>query len=202
MLLGQAFGRPTVVETPQFTIKQPAGSGMCAVCVAAMATNTTVEDVYAFLNDGRQVGDPILDQELAMYLLKHGWLMGYVWQLSNEDAPGIQIGGEPRLDITREGALNDRAYVVVKSRNYSDCNHAVYWDGGNIRDPDPGMPDTTLISDYKVVQIWPLTWLGYTDITKRLTCNPAPLPYFVKKWRKKSSYRFTPAGEPSLEVGK
>lgn len=189
-----------MAESLQFTIKQPAGSGMCTVCVAAMATNTTVEEVYDFLNDGRQLGDPIMDQELAMYLLKHGWLMGHAWQLSDEDGPGAQIGTEPRLDITREGVLNDRAYVAVKSRNYPGYGHAVYWDGANVRDPDPSAPDTTSISDYKVLQIWPLTWLGYTDITKRLTCNPAPLPFFVKKWREKSSYRFTPAETSPQEV--
>ena len=31
------------------TIKQGMEDGMCAVCCLAMATGTTVEDVYAFL---------------------------------------------------------------------------------------------------------------------------------------------------------
>jgi hypothetical protein len=166
------------------TIKQPKGSGMCAVCVAAMATNTTTDQVYEFLNDGRTHGEPIHDPELAMYLLKHGWLMGRGFQLADEEADrGMKLSGPDKLTMFVPGILGQRAYLAVKSRNYEGVNHAVYWNGISVQDPDPGMPDETEITDYELVQVWPFTFLGHTNLTRRLTCEPSEVPFFVKRWR-------------------
>lgn len=167
------------------TIKQPKGSGMCAVCVVAMATNTTTDDVYAFLNDGREEGDPIHDPEMAMYLLKHGWLMGRGWRIDDEGSEDRKsVSHADNLLMQVEGLTGERAYLAVKSRNYPGVGHAVYWDGHVVRDPDPGVPDETPISDYALLQVFPLAWLG-TDYTMRLQCVPGEFPWFVKRFRDK-----------------
>ncbi len=166
------------------TIKQPKGSGMCAVCVAAMATNTTCDDVYAFLNDGREMGDPILDVEVAMYLLKHAWLMGRGWNIGDaEDEKSFHVRDATRIQLIVDGLVGERAYIAVKSRNYPGVAHAVFWDGYTIMDPDPGVPDKTNIEDYALLQVFPLTWLGWENVPGRLRCEKADLPFFVKRWR-------------------
>lgn len=168
------------------TIKQPKGSGACAVCVAAMATNTTIEDVYAFFNDGREMGDPIHSPELAIYLLKHGWLMGYGWQVNPEDneAQDQIIDRPENLHLLLEGIQGTRAYLAVRSRNYPGVGHAVYWDGYVVRDPDPNMPDETGLGEYAIVAAYPLVWLGHRDLTSRIVMEPRPEPpFFVKRYR-------------------
>lgn len=167
------------------TIKQPKGSGSCAVCVAAMATNTTTEDVYKFFNDGRVDGDPIHDPEIAMYLLKHGWLMGRGFQFtSDEDWLDRSVDSPDKLHLMVQGIQGERAYLSVKSRNYEGVGHAVYWDGNCVRDPDPSMPDEVEIGEYNLLQIWPLTWMGFTDLTGRIMCEPKnEPPHFVKRYR-------------------
>jgi len=168
------------------TIKQGEGTGMCAVCVAAMVTNTTVEQVYDFFNDGRQYGDPIHDPELAMYLLKHGWIMGCGWGFTTEEEwEDVSVGSPDKLHMLIEGFVGTPAYLAVKSRNYEGVTHAVYWDGHCVRDPDPNMPDESPISDYKLVEIYPLHFCGFLDLVGRLELRPAELPHFVKRWREK-----------------
>lgn len=159
---------------------------MCAVCVAAMATSTTVEDVYAFFNDGRQMGDPIHDPELAIYLLKHGWLMGQAWQVNPEDNElSDKIIDQPDLiHLVLEGIQSTRAYLAVRSRNYAGVGHAVYWDGASVRDPDPSVSDETPLGDYTILSVYPLTWLGHCDLTNRITMPPGRLPFFVSRYRK------------------
>ena len=179
------------------TIKQPKGSGMCAVCVVAMATNTTPEQVYEFLNDGREHGDPIHDPEMAMYLLRHGWVMGRGWNFAEDDGPDRRVSRAEDIHLVLEGIAGERAYLAVKSRNYPGYGHAVYWDGHNVLDPDPGMPDKSDISEYALLQIFPFLWVG-TTFTNRLTCEPGPLPYFVKQWRDRVAARI--ASENPLSV--
>lgn len=168
------------------TIKQPEGSGMCAVCVAAMATNTTVDDVYDFMNDGRIMGDPIHDPELAMYLLKHGWALGKGWNVNDEDDPANdkKTLGLDDIHYVLEGLAGVRAYISVRSRNYEGVCHAVYWDGAHVRDPDPKMPEECELSDYILINVWPLTWMGFTDLTNRITLEKREeVPFFVKRYR-------------------
>lgn len=166
------------------TIKQKKGDSACAVCVAAMATNTTPADVYAWLADGRVDGDPIHDPELAMYLLRHGWIMGFGWRVADEDSEGLPIDEQTHFHI--EGGLaGKRAYLAVKSRNYENTAHAVFWDGYCVRDPDPSMPDESPLSDYSVLQVHPLTFTGHLDLVSRLVCTPAEKPpFFVIRSRR------------------
>lgn len=159
------------------TIKQPPNSGMCAVCVVAMATYTTPRDVYAFFNDHRVMGDPISDYEESLYLLSRGLMKG----------GGFSTEGIQELDtvaVRLSDYLDKKpALLEVKSRNHEDTLHAVYWDGRVCRDPDPNMPDETALSDYEIVKVWPLTGCC---INKDITQLPSRLqpPMFVLEARK------------------
>lgn len=159
---------------------------MCAVCVAAMATNTSVEEVYEFMNDGRMMGDPIHNPELAMYLLKHGWALGRGWQINDHNnlSEDKIISNADELHLLMESIEREPAYLCVRSRNYEGVVHAVYWDGIHVRDPDPNMPDECKLSDYNIIIVWPLTWLGFVYLTSRMTLEKHDnVPLFVQRYR-------------------
>lgn len=182
------------------TIKQLPGTGMCAVCVAAMATKTTVEDVYAFFADGREIGDPIHDPELAVYLLRHGLIMGRGWQVNPEDGGGRPIDNPDNLHLILEGLVGTPAYLAVESKNYPGVGHAVFWDGQCVRDPDPKVPDETHISEYVILQCYPLTITGSIDLVERIRMDPRDKPpYFVKRYREIGPIPRMAPTEPNAE---
>lgn len=155
------------------TIKQGHSDGMCAVCVVAMATGATTDEVYAFLNDERVHGDPICSADEAMFLLSRGWIRGGGFEI---------LGGNDMVDADTElsrsiGGLP--ALLDVRSRNIEGIEHAVFWDGQVCRDPDPRVPDTTALPDYHILRIWPLTKVMETHYCKRITLPPRPTPQFV-----------------------
>lgn len=70
-------GRTAWWGTSVKTIKQGWDDGICAVCVCAMATGSTTQDVYDFFGNDREYGEPITACEVAMFLMsrdKLAWL--------------------------------------------------------------------------------------------------------------------------------
>ena len=140
---------------------------MCAVCCVAMATGTEPKDVYEFLRDGRVMGDPINTAEECLYLFSRGFVRGTGFEPNR-----IYDIGELSLSLWGQPALVD-----VKSSLYEGMEHALYWDGKNLRDPNPRTPDIVRWEDYEVIRIWPLTELiGFYPTAKRLFIQPRPEP--------------------------
>lgn len=156
------------------TIKQGWDDGMCAVCCVAMATGTTVQDVYEFLNDGREAGDPICSAEEAMYLLSRGWVRGGGYT--------IEAGAPNENSLLQRQLLDQPAMIDVQSNN-GEWEHALFWDGRHLRDPDPRQPETSEWEQYKVLRIWPLTRVVEAHLCRRLTLPRRTTPQFVLDWR-------------------
>src|SRR3569832_2284323 len=82
------------------TVKQEPGSLNCTACVAAKVTGHAIEEVNAW--QGNEVGMPMWDDQLAIWLLKNGWQM--LHGLSFKDALespaiGISVAWEGRLGV-------------------------------------------------------------------------------------------------------
>lgn len=145
---------------------------MCAVCCVAMATGSTTEDVYQFLNDGRVHGDPICSADEAMFLLSKGWLRGTGFIIPE----GAIVNEFTDLALRLDGMP---AMLDVESRNVPGVEHAIFWDGQELRDPDPRVGETSGFSQYKILRIWPLCRVMETHYCKRIKLDPRPTPSFV-----------------------
>lgn len=114
----------------------------CVACVAAMATNTTVEDFEKFM--GKH--GPYSDFEFEKYLMPHGYSMGFGASVVVEDG-----------EVVVRFSVNDfPAYVIVESERLNDIEHAVYWDGKKIIDPNPESKDGRSLESYKIISWFPI----------------------------------------------
>ncbi len=160
------------------TIKQGRDlrDGSCTVCVLAMATGETLEAVYEFLNDGRQVGDPVCMAEAAMFLMSRGLVLGAGFGVKSK-----------RFQISDELAHNLKgwpAFVVVSSGCENEYwQHAIYYDGRYLRDPDPFKGATSKWEDYEVQLIFPLAIISDKWRCERMMLAPQPTPDYVLDWR-------------------
>lgn len=127
-------------------IKQAEGTGDCVACCAAMIAGTSVEEFKAWC--GQEVG-PYDDPTLMAYLLKHGIHVGTGFRLNPEAGAFDRIEYEWRFE-------GSPAYLGVKSRNYEHCEHGVFWNGVEVLDPDPKVLEALPLSDYAIVDVWPL----------------------------------------------
>lgn len=126
------------------TIKQAAGSKDCLACVAAMATQTTVEEFKAYYRKHN------LPFEQDITLIRYLWDCGYM--------VGTFAPEDDLWTIDRSFGvllLSGPAYITVESdseqvRNQG-ADHAVYWDGRRLHDPSP-CPRKRL-GEYKVKSI-------------------------------------------------
>jgi hypothetical protein len=110
----------------------------CVACVVAMITGDDLEKIFdEFGHDGNERHFRFL--ECAAYLNRRGYHLGMMMK-----GPGC-------LSID----LQQPALAIVASSD-GKGNHAVYWDGEVIRDPDPanaGKPR----DHYRVVEWWVIT---------------------------------------------
>lgn len=182
------------------TIKQGAGDHMCVVCVLAMATGTTPEDVYAFLNDGRVIGDPAGPADEALYLLSHGLVKGGGYHTHGKGGKG---NADLNIQFIYPAFPPHPAIVEVMSQKYEGEQHSLFWDGKYLRDPNPDTPYLVKIEDYQVMSIWPLTYIQDKGRLRNFKFPPGPTPLFVRESRnerKWSSPQITMSEDELLEA--
>lgn len=124
------------------TIKQAPGSKDCVACVAAMATETTVEQYKKFCEQERL--DPTRDIAFIRYLFENGYGVG---AFAPEDNL-FKISHLKNVDL-----LKAPAYIIVESDQewvkQQGASHVLYWDGAKHHDPSPDV-DWPL-NHYKVI---------------------------------------------------
>lgn len=167
-------GRTAWWGTSVKTIKQGWDDGMCAVCVCAMATGSTTQDVYDFFGNDREYGEPITACEVAMFLMSRGKVLG-----GGHGAQGRRLN---QYDPLIHSIRGWPAYVVVASE-IEGTDHALYWDGRYLRDPWPGEGVTSKWEDYDVLFVYPLGETEAVEQCKRLVYTPGPTPEHVLEWR-------------------
>ena len=138
------------------TVKQPAGSKLCGAAVVATAVGESI--VYA-LNRMTPVYHKSDEEgyfrtrEVLQFLGSHGIVVGMAVEIDDGHF-------EPHTSVRVDFNMRDIcAILAVDSEGLPGFDHWVFWDGHNVRDPNPNMPETTDIEDYNVIEVYPLCYL-------------------------------------------
>jgi hypothetical protein len=137
------------------TIKQEAGSQYCVACVAAMAAGVPLEMAFSRMQPSRGEGALWYTVPSALrFLLDFDIQPAGVWNLGDEGQALTSA-----CSVRMEWSFTDGpALVTVRSETREGEFHFVFWDGECVRDPNPGVADERSLSDYKVVDVTPLTY--------------------------------------------
>jgi len=93
-------------------------------------------------------------RHLLEYLGRHGILCGLL--LINKN--GGEVDANMSIDFTWE-PFEFPAILAVESQTTKGGEHLIFWDGNNVRDPNPKRPETSYLSEYIVLDIMPLTYI-------------------------------------------
>lgn len=142
------------------TVKQPEGSRLCGACVVAMAIGETLEyatdRMPALIHKGD--GRPYYrTRSLYTFLARHGVCPGMFLQPTEGDHwLGADMPEEMPISFKFR---NLPALVAVKSSTFPDGDHWVFWDGEQIRDPSPKVPDVAPLANYRILEWTPLVYI-------------------------------------------
>jgi hypothetical protein len=98
-------------------------------------------------------------RELLIFLAQHGIMAGMFFNT----VPGTILVADDsyRVDVSLQDI---KAILAVTSPTRpKDWEHFVFWDGKHVRDPNPAVPATTALEDYKLLSIYPLTYLDESE---------------------------------------
>lgn len=143
------------------TVKQPAGSRLCGAAMVAMAVGESLK--YATDRMPAEIhpedGQPwYRTRSVLAFLGQHGICCGMYLGPQNglPYFEGCDLGDSVEIVVRIAG---HPAIVSVKSDTFPDGEHYVFWDGANIRDPNPKMPDVTARADYLIIDWTPLIYI-------------------------------------------
>ena len=126
-------------------LKQARGDKRCVSFTAAMATGTTPEEFERFVSGlpdpHRRSEPPYEDIHVYSYLLSLGYLCGLGFVQPEQTDGVIRMQYDVR---------SHPAYLVVQGPS---CEHAIYWDGNQIYDPNPDTKNGMDPSSYKI-NLW------------------------------------------------
>lgn len=125
----------------------------CVTCVAAMATRTHPDLFVKFvqaLHPDQEIKPPYSDIDLQKYLLEFGMIIGIGAGTVSRDNEGTLVG-EASFDVK-----DYPAYVSVKSERDDKYEHALYWDGSKLWDPNPLSQNGRDPLSYSIVGWWPI----------------------------------------------
>lgn len=132
-------------------VLQPTRYACAAACVA-MITGVDIQRVFDFIGHDC-AARPMRFVEIGTFLLNHGYHLG-----------GFSSGAHRGSMIRFDWSVRQPAYLVVKSRRTAG-NHAVFWDGWQVLDPEPANEGSRL-QDYTVSEWWPVLQLCTEAVQK------------------------------------
>jgi hypothetical protein len=141
-------------------IKQMLGDKKCLGCVAAMAADTNLKEFEDFLMEANliypiiSISPPWTSLELNAYLLKFGLKIGQTFNLRNKN---FSLDADNEIIQCCLTIRNQPAAVTVKSENYPNTLHSIFWDGYQIYDPNPKVDNGRPLSDYRIREWEPIT---------------------------------------------
>jgi hypothetical protein len=146
------------------TVKQPEGSRLCGACVVAMAVGETLtyatDRMPAVIHKGD--GRPYYRvRSIYAFLAEHGICPGlYLLPTDGDYWQGSDLDDRIEVSFRIRGFP---ALVAVKSDTFPDGDHWVFWDGENVRDPSPKVPDLATLDGYRIIEWTPLTYIDESN---------------------------------------
>ena len=150
-------------------LKQNTGDDNCIAAVAGMVTGTTMREFIQFHKSERA---PYSIRQFCEYLLKKGFTCSlgidgeqFYDEIDVADTESVkkpEIIKNPReLNPTTEVELKFRlgdypALFIVKAETGKETIHAIYWDGKEIWDPNPGSANGRPLTDYDILFYYPI----------------------------------------------
>lgn len=147
------------------TIKQP-DSWSCTICCIQMATLKSRQEVLEALPEPiRAIAhkEGVSENRFIPFLYKNRIMLGTKGVLDEAQSFDSLETLEFSLP-TKERP----AFIVVESQRLEGKNHLVFWDGKNIRDPNPEKNEVETIQGYKVKEWTPLTFLSKNKLAEIL----------------------------------
>lgn len=126
-------------------IKQDYGSKNCMAVVATIAFHIPIEEFESYCNDD---AGPYSINQFVRFGISRGYFTGF-YCFSN---PKVHFG----MIIEKFDIQTMPALAVVKSAYNEGEQHAVYWDGKNIIDPDPAIQGYRNPKDYEILEWYPI----------------------------------------------
>lgn len=162
-------------------VRQAKESKDCTACVVAMVLGLTLEEAKSqmqayVLSDGSHYYKM---REMLKILGSHGVVVGFYF------TPADQVNGDRIAEdshLTCDIPIQGRPCILcVKSKTQTVADHMVLYDGKMVLDPQEDDPQP--ISDYRILEIYPITYFidkGFDD--EKPAAPPKPLVYdkFVK----------------------
>lgn len=149
-------------------LKQNSGDKACVAVVAAMAFETSV----AHFKHVIQKEPPYTDLDFMKYAFENNSIMGFgiseqffIKEIDVTDSEskvkpeilGVKRDVHPETIVSIKFQLKDfPAYVVVKAELNDELEHAVYWDGNTVWDPNPTSKNNRPLSDYFILRWYPI----------------------------------------------
>lgn len=151
-------------------MKQNSGDNRCVAIVAALATNTPVQEFEKFANHE----PPYNEYELAHFLFQKGFAcnLGFGPEFFQEQSIDVGDSENPedkmyisKYDLTPDTVMDLRfqvkdypAFLVVKpeGKDAGGIDHVIYWDGEMIHDPNPMTPNGRPFMSYKILKYFPI----------------------------------------------
>jgi len=129
------------------TIKQP-DTWSCVLCCVQMATRLPRQELLKAIGrtDKRNYKSGLEVERFVPIMYKCGLYLGATY-IDFDSGYNHSYLDEIHTVIYVEGFP---AFVTVNSERFPGKLHLVFWDGYNIRDPNPDKPEITTFSDYTI----------------------------------------------------
>src|SRR5690554_3997307 len=117
-------------------LKQNSGDKTCLAIVSAMATGTLPNEFY---DSFPEIRPPYNMAHVAEYFKKHDLITGIGF-------PVLEVQGS---DVSSVFSLSKIPAIIIVKRTEQE-DHAIYWDGEKVFDPDPLTKNGRPLNSYDV----------------------------------------------------
>ena len=124
----------------------------CTAIVGAMAANKSPRYVFIWMRLHRCDGPPFSIVDLNYFLASHKILLGIganIFNVDIEEDYTIKI----EFEVKRFAAV-----IEVESERFENTEHLIFWNGRQVFDPNPFVEDGRPLTDYNIINWWPIQY--------------------------------------------
>jgi len=147
-------------------MKQNSGDQRCIAIVAALATASMPSEFENFIKSD----PPYSEHQFSEFLFSKGLAcsLGFGRELFYDDLNVTDSLKEEVLPVAKQPLNKDTeitmtykigdypALFIVEAEVDNEKNHAIYWNGERVFDPNPMTPNNRSLSSYKILNYFPI----------------------------------------------